>query len=156
MHGIRRLNDSTHLTIQVSTRLDSSPVFVVYSAVMASSGILFTRDSTTLAVEKDRRLSFILKVLEECSQTHSLAREARLKLQANIDGMTSVATDISVPELSFQMDGEQHLGDSSMCQIDESLFDFGAFDLGSLEAPELYSSTAQTHHRALRLLLIMA
>lgn len=101
---------------------------------MASSGISFTEDSAELAVGSDRRHWFILRVLEECSQTHGLAREARVKLQATIDARSAV-TDLPVPEPSLEMDGEQYKDTSSMYMFDESWFDFGAFDMGQ-EVPD--------------------
>ncbi|MCJ1302433.1 hypothetical protein MMC08_005236 [Hypocenomyce scalaris] len=114
--------------------LGNSPALVVYSAVMAGSGILFTQDFSILAEEKDQRLSFILKALEECSPTHKLAREAQIKLQANIDARRSLATELKVAGETTQP-SKEHYPESvdmpSMSWVDGSMFDLGAFDLGT-------------------------
>jgi hypothetical protein len=115
--------------------LERCPVVVVYSTVMAGSGILFTLGPSTLVTEKDRRLSFIIKVLDECSPTHNLAREARIKLLANIDARRSATAEAAqtpqpMDESGFGKDAE--LADiSSTGWVDGSMFDLGAFDLGA-------------------------
>ncbi len=114
--------------------LGRSPVLVVYSAVMAGSAIFFTQDSTALALEKDTRLSFIMKALEECSNTHNLAKEALIKLRANIDARRAVAADggILTAELDLSIDQQPDLMDiPAMSWMDGSMFDLGAFDLGA-------------------------
>jgi len=114
--------------------LGRSPVLVVYSAVMAASGIFFTQDSNAMALEKDTRLSFILKALEECSQTHNLAKEALIKLRANIDARRVVPTESQVLEMTSHPNTDQQpeLTDiASMSWMDGSMFDLGAFDLGT-------------------------
>lgn len=101
---------------------------------MAGSGILFTQGSSTLVTEKDRRLSFIIKVLDECSQTHNLAREARLKLLANIDARRTSTTEAPTPQPvdDTDMGKDIDLADvSSTGWVDGSMFDLGAFDLGA-------------------------
>lgn len=101
---------------------------------MASSGIFFTQDFAALAVEKDRRLSFILKALEECSQTHNLAKEALIKLQANIDVRRAAATEGKAVETTLNSRADHHhdLAEMpSMGWVDGSMFDLGAFDLGA-------------------------
>ncbi|RDW56460.1 hypothetical protein BP6252_14153 [Coleophoma cylindrospora] len=113
--------------------LGHSPVLVVYSAVMASSAIFFTQDPTTPTMEKDRRLSFILKALEECSQTHNLAKEACIKLQANIDARnTAIAEKLALETTTsagvFQQ--PEYTEAPFMGWVDGTMFDLGAFDLG--------------------------
>jgi hypothetical protein len=102
---------------------------------MAGSGILFVQDFTTLAAGRDRRLSFILKALGECSQTHNLAREARAKLQANIDARRSLAAEREMSEFATQLGNVQHPNEAvevpPMSWVDGSMFDLGAFDLGA-------------------------
>jgi hypothetical protein len=112
--------------------LGHSPALIVYSAVMAGSGILFTQDFSIVGSERDQRLSFILKVLEECSQTHKLAREAQIKLQANIDTRRKLANEQKVPGETAYSSKEQH--PESMGWADGSMFDMGAFDFGGLGA----------------------
>ena len=100
---------------------------------MAGSGILFTQGSGIPASEKDQRLSFILKVLEECSPTHKLAREAQIKLQANIDARRGLATEQKAAGEAGQPSKEQHPESAdipSMGWVNGSMFDLGAFDLG--------------------------
>lgn len=114
--------------------LGHSPALVVYSAVMAGSGILFAQDLGVLALEKDRRLSFILKVLEECSQSHKLAREAQMKLQANIDARQNLAALQTVAGESMQLPKDpppESANVPAMSWADGSMFDLGAFDLGA-------------------------
>lgn len=104
---------------------------VVYSAVMAASGILFIQGSSTLAAEKDRRFSFILKALEECSQTHSLARESRVKLLAKVDARRNLIAENQIPETVTQRG--QDLVDGyipSTNSVDGGMFDLSAFDSG--------------------------
>lgn len=101
---------------------------------MASSGIFFTQDSAALALEQDRRLSFILKALEECSQTHNLAKEAHIKLQANINARRAAATEGQILETapdSHIYPQPEPLDLPAMGWADGSMFDLGAFDLGS-------------------------
>lgn len=117
--------------------LGHSPALVVYSAVMAGSGILFTQESSIPASEKDQRLSFILKVLEECSPTHRLAREAQIKLQANIDARRSPATVQKVEGEAAPVSKEQPPESTEtpcMGWADGSMFDLGAFDLGAFSS----------------------
>jgi hypothetical protein len=114
--------------------LGHSPVLVVYSAVMASSGIFFTQDSSALALQSDRRLSFILKALEECSPTHNLAKEARIKLQANMNARLAAASEEQILETATDSRADQlsePVETTSMGWMDGSMFDLGAFDLGS-------------------------
>jgi hypothetical protein len=114
--------------------LERCPVVVVYSAVMAGSGILFTQGSSTLVTEKDRRLSFIIKVLDECSPTHNLAKEARIKLMANIDARRASTTESQTPQAVEDAGSgkDVELADiSSTGWVDGSMFDLGAFDLGA-------------------------
>jgi hypothetical protein len=101
---------------------------------MAGSGILFTQNSFIPASGKDQRLCFILKVLEECSPTHKLAGEAQIKLQANIDARRSLATEQKVAGEASQSSKERHPESAdmpSMGWVDGSMFDLGAFDLGT-------------------------
>ena len=137
--------------------LGHSPALVVYSAVMAGSGILFTQDFSILASEKDQRLSFILKVLEECSPTHKLAREAQIKLQANIDARRSLARNRNWQGNRPQSSKEQHPESAdmpSMSWVDGSMFDLGAFDLGTFGSldPIAFEGIGQIHLRSWQLL----
>jgi hypothetical protein len=131
--------------------LRNSPVLVVYSAVMASSGIFFTQDSATLATENDRRLSFILKALEECSQTHNLATEACIKLQANIDARRTAGNNGQGLEklLDSHISQQAELAElPPMDWADGNMFDLGAFDLGafgSIDPMAFRGALEQTH-----------
>lgn len=112
--------------------LAHSPVLLIYSAVVAGSGILYTQNPATLALEKDRRLSFILKSLAECSETHPLANEGRVKLQANIDGRRSSAINEQVTDTSSPsgLDGYPVSAAASMFDFNsyDPTFDFSVFD----------------------------
>lgn len=120
--------------------LENSPVLLVYSAVVAGSGVLFTQDPATLALEKDRRLTFILKALVECSRTHNLAREARIKLQANIERRQSFAAESQEIDSTTQLAMDEYPDPTEMFYMNSvtgnmlgvDTLDLGAFNpLGS-------------------------
>lgn len=116
--------------------LSQSPIILVYSAVMAASGIFFTHESIPPLDEKDRRLTFILKVLEDCSSIHDIAREAKAKLQTNIDARRHLALKSSASESTPAFDSENLnaiLKIPPMSWSDSDLFNLHTFDLDAFD-----------------------
>jgi hypothetical protein len=121
--------------------LARSPVLLIYSAVVAGSGILYTQNPAALALEKDRRLSFILKSLAECSETHPLANEGRVKLQANIDGRRSSAVKERVTDSSSPTGLEGYPVSAAANMFDFNSYD-PTFDFSVFDSPDLSISGA--------------
>jgi len=70
---------------QAQFGLKNCPIVLVHSALAAASALLLSLGPSAVHPDLDQRLKFPLKSLDECSDTHAFAGEARSRLQRSVE-----------------------------------------------------------------------